>query len=719
MKIKIVLISVSILLVLSLIVGFSYAAWILTVSQGDNNLVSTGCFDIDFTEDTDAIALANSFPMIDADGMNLVPFTFTVNNICDIDAGYQVNLEVLSTTTLDHSLIKGVLDNNVPEVMTDKDVVVETIEGATSYKFDVYPLAAGASRTHDFRMWLDEAATLDNSQGKTLKTKIVIIAAPNTQLIPKYEEEHIAGANPTFTGAMIPVSDGLIADLNTEWYDYETGRLANVMLTTAANVENYDNLIGDDKDSIDNLGEYVWIPRFKYNKNEIIFESSNTPKSTGDGVDSFLTHPAFTKDGNELSGIWVSKYFLSNDSLIVGLDESSLLYSVSDANASMYSLSSDSNYVSFEEYNNYISELNDRNAYGLGSAYDIHGMSSLEEKAMKIFAEYYNTNANSHYKYVQFPYDTGSQLDGNVSGIHNIIENHYNDVTAYFDSNETNNEFEYVNNIPLVSDLFIKTNNRLENDFKVVPILDNNLPPAIIDVIYLDGGKYNQPEDYFNVGLSTDPLQFMLLLDYSTGDTYSCSVDKNSSTYSNISYDTNTCVYTISPKLEGSGLYFKDVLDDDYVLEVVSSSGEATTLPITIYFVPLGPELPSIDSVSINSTSIGLDSNNVLKIDGSINYKEVTSNGYDHTQWISKSYSAATDCGKYGVCSVNSDNGSFNYLIQMKDISLDLAYSSTGSLSEQLKFYVSDSYTDSAVFTHNININNFGFRGHRTVITVN
>ena len=41
---------------------------------------------------------------------------------------------------------------------------------------------------------------------------------------------------------------------------------------------------------------------------DIVFEDSSLPKSNGDAVSGYLTHPAFTFGDNELNGIWVGKF---------------------------------------------------------------------------------------------------------------------------------------------------------------------------------------------------------------------------------------------------------------------------------------------------------------------------------------------------------------------------------------------------------------------------
>ncbi len=172
------MIGMGITLVALIISGVTFAVWMLTATQTDNNLVSTGCFDITFTEDTEHINITNTFPIPDSEGILTDPFSFTISNTCDLAASYQVNIEVLDSTTLGHSLISGVLDTNNPETLNNKSVVESTIANSTSYLLDTFKLNAGESRSHDFRMWVDYSATLENSQNKIVNSKIVIVAVP-------------------------------------------------------------------------------------------------------------------------------------------------------------------------------------------------------------------------------------------------------------------------------------------------------------------------------------------------------------------------------------------------------------------------------------------------------------------------------------------------------------------------------------------------------------
>lgn len=144
-------------------------------------------------------------------------------------------------------------------------------------------------------------------------------------------------SRPVLADNMIPVVNdaGVWKKANSKWYDYSNKNWANAVVVkelkeTESSKSRYEYLeapagtvINDD----DILAYFVWIPRFRYqlfNSNSvtpinIVFESVSTTKSMGTATGQWLTHPAFTYNGNELSGIWVGKYEASNsnDSIIV------------------------------------------------------------------------------------------------------------------------------------------------------------------------------------------------------------------------------------------------------------------------------------------------------------------------------------------------------------------------------------------------------------------
>ncbi len=143
-----------------------------------------------------------------------------------------------------------------------------------------------------------------------------------------YEDDIVNGAAPELSDGMIPIKwDGtkwIKADINSQWYDYNTKKWANVVLVTDASRIAYKNApAGVAISEADVLAYLVWIPRYKYKlfnvesnevpvqTIEVLFENKDTSKSNGSTNGTWLTHPAFTFGTTELNGIWVGKFELT------------------------------------------------------------------------------------------------------------------------------------------------------------------------------------------------------------------------------------------------------------------------------------------------------------------------------------------------------------------------------------------------------------------------
>ena len=177
-----------ILILYMISIGISYAYWYLTHIQSGINQVVTDCFDIEFVEESEAITLSKAYPMTDEEGSTLTPFTFKISNKCASYVSYQVNLEILNTTTLDSQYVKGMLDSNA-KVLTENEVVQTTLENATtSYKLTTGYLDHNEEKTHTFRLWIDENVGMDDPvSNKTFEGKITITASYITEMPTDYD----------------------------------------------------------------------------------------------------------------------------------------------------------------------------------------------------------------------------------------------------------------------------------------------------------------------------------------------------------------------------------------------------------------------------------------------------------------------------------------------------------------------------------------------------
>ncbi len=186
------------------LVGTSYALWQITLTQESTNVVTAGCFNIEF-QDNNPITLENAVPITDDEGSKLTPYSFTLTNTCDTLVKYQINLEVLDSTTLNNEYVKTKFEDKNPTQLTANNLVVKTLSNTSfSYNLDEGVLSKKGSKTFNLRLWLNETTeAVEDAMNKVFESKIVV----NTvQSIDNYTEDILNGADPVLKTDLIPVT---------------------------------------------------------------------------------------------------------------------------------------------------------------------------------------------------------------------------------------------------------------------------------------------------------------------------------------------------------------------------------------------------------------------------------------------------------------------------------------------------------------------------------
>ena len=161
-----------------LIIGISYAVWQITHAQTDTNIVNTACFKIDFKGEND-INLENAYPMTLEEGRNLVPYTFTIENVCNTNATYQINLEELETDLkkLSDEYVSVSLNNLIGELNSFSEVNKTLLNATKSHKLTTGVLKSGEEKTFELRIWMSEdTPSIDEVMEATFLSKITVIA---------------------------------------------------------------------------------------------------------------------------------------------------------------------------------------------------------------------------------------------------------------------------------------------------------------------------------------------------------------------------------------------------------------------------------------------------------------------------------------------------------------------------------------------------------------
>ncbi len=203
-------------------IGVSYAVWEITLTQEDEDVITSDCFDVRFTE-SNILNLTNAIPL---DGKNLEaflsdtkPYHFTVKNACTSKASAVIQIEVLNAdagkSVLDDQYLDLVLyDGSYTLTMNDltsdtssQNIYSKPGEGKTGYKLNNYPTtdnkqikeATKAYQLYNFTLesqetkefnlivFLDKDATADetNIMNHEWKGEITV----NTSYVPEKEVE--------------------------------------------------------------------------------------------------------------------------------------------------------------------------------------------------------------------------------------------------------------------------------------------------------------------------------------------------------------------------------------------------------------------------------------------------------------------------------------------------------------------------------------------------
>ena len=168
-----------------LIAGTTYAIFKASASQATQNDITTlNCFEIEYSDVTDAIALTNDYPISDAEGLKRTPYTFKIKNKCSQLLNVQIGVETLTTSQIQPNLIKGVITNKGETPTSAKllsaGIPGTPVNGGTNYILLEDTILANQEKEYDLRLWMDESVTVEQGSGKTYQGKVTIISSPKT-----------------------------------------------------------------------------------------------------------------------------------------------------------------------------------------------------------------------------------------------------------------------------------------------------------------------------------------------------------------------------------------------------------------------------------------------------------------------------------------------------------------------------------------------------------
>ena len=179
-KYIIVLSVLGVLFGVSLLVGISYAYYIVNVSQTNKNVIKSSCLNLSISNEENVIKLEKQIPIMNEEGKNLTPYTFTINNTCNSMIGYSLNLEELDGSTLASKYIMTMVNDktyvNMASLSSTDNYYANSVE---SRVLATGSLGPNASINYSLRLWMDEETPMTtDAMNKSFRSKVVVVATP-------------------------------------------------------------------------------------------------------------------------------------------------------------------------------------------------------------------------------------------------------------------------------------------------------------------------------------------------------------------------------------------------------------------------------------------------------------------------------------------------------------------------------------------------------------
>ncbi len=176
--------AIVVLIVLLSTFGISYAYWIQTRTQTSRNTLNSECFKVTILNESEGITLNNAYPINEEEAQKLEGYSFTIQNICDSLALYQVNLEEIKlpeeTKRLNGKFINVSLNGSKAKKLTlfneVEPTITEPVVTDESHKLATGLLKPNESKNFNLKIWMgDDTPSTDETMNAYFKSKVTII----------------------------------------------------------------------------------------------------------------------------------------------------------------------------------------------------------------------------------------------------------------------------------------------------------------------------------------------------------------------------------------------------------------------------------------------------------------------------------------------------------------------------------------------------------------
>ena len=169
--------SILIALILVIIVTISYGAFLSKRVQINDNEILSSCFSTTLTNESASINLTKTIPMSDEEGVLTIPYTFTINNTCDLDAEYYI---IISSTSSSFSsnYVKYKYNSDIVRVLGEVPANTQNIDSGYN---DSRLIAGGIlnhgdSITSNIRLWLSDSVNYNDVASSSWSGQVKVIS---------------------------------------------------------------------------------------------------------------------------------------------------------------------------------------------------------------------------------------------------------------------------------------------------------------------------------------------------------------------------------------------------------------------------------------------------------------------------------------------------------------------------------------------------------------
>lgn len=162
------------------LIGTSYAWFVVSREGGKQVSVVAGTLDLSYDDSTgNTITLVDQVPISDEDGLTSTGYTFEIRNTGNIETEYSIYLDnvdlVSGEVRLDDQYVKYSLTKN------NATPSVSLVNGLTNGVLDSGKLGVGSTNTYTLRVWLDENNFNSDATNKTFKKTLRVEASQVTK----------------------------------------------------------------------------------------------------------------------------------------------------------------------------------------------------------------------------------------------------------------------------------------------------------------------------------------------------------------------------------------------------------------------------------------------------------------------------------------------------------------------------------------------------------